>query len=476
MKRRLANKLTLPQLWMFAAVALPVLASLRDDLSTIDLAFSIRAGEVMLDTGELLRSDVFSFTAAGEPWLNQQWGAQVILALLSRAGGWVGLALTQAILFGAVFLFVFLACRAAGARTKHAAWLALGGFVVALAGRGLRAQLLGMVLFALTTWIVIDRSKHPRRLWVLPPLVVLWANLHGSFVLVPLLLGLAWMEDRLQRVPGADRTLLVAGASAVAATLNPFGLRVWSYAVGISTHPLITTQIEEWQPPTVRDGAGLAFFLSILAVAVLLARREGRTGWMPLLSMGVFAGIGLFAVRGIYWWAIVGPALVAAQLAYGRSAREPERPSILNTGIAAALVALMVLLLPIWRPTGRLGAPRGLLGYAPPGITTRLGRTLSPGDRIFNPQVWGSWFVLALPEQLVFVDSRIEVFPEEVWKDYFAVSGAREGWQKVLDRWDIDIVVAHREQQRSLIPRIRRDPGWRPIFEDRDGFLFERVR
>lgn len=474
-RRRLPFRLTLSQVWVFVAVALPVLAALRDDLTTIDLAYGLRAGEVMLDTGRILTSDVFSFTAAGTPWLNQQWGAQVILALLYRATGWAGLALVQTVLFGGVFVLVFLACRAAGARTKHAAWLTVGSFLVAVAGRGLRAQLLGMVLFALTTWIVMDRHRHPRRLWVLPVLVAVWANIHGSFVLVPVLLGLVWLEDRRRRVPGAERALLIAALAAAAATLNPFGLRVWSYAVGISTHPLITSQIEEWQPPTVRDEVGLAFFLSILAVAVLLARRREKVPWTSLLSMGLFVVIGLFAVRGIFWWAIVAPALVATQLHGEPSRPAPERRSPANTAIVLALVALMLVWLPIWRPPGPHGAPQDLLGHAPPGITTQVDRLLSPGDRMFNPQVWGSWFHLALPQHRVFVDARIEVFPRSVWEDYFAVSQGRDGWEDILDRWEIDVVVAHPEQQDELIPLLREDDGWRRAYTDRDGSIFVRA-
>ena len=473
--RGFPRKLTLTHLWVLAAVALPMLAALRDTLATIDLAFGVRAGTVMVETGGVLRTDVFSFTAAGAPWLNQQWGGQVLLALIHRATGWVGLALIQAVLFSAAFLFVFLACRAAGARTKHAAWLTLAAFPVALAGRGLRAQLIGMLLFAITTWLVMDRSRHPRRLWAIPVLVAIWANVHGSFVLVPLLLALVWFDDRRRRVPAADRTLAVAGLSVAAVTLNPFGLRVWSYAVGISTNPLITRQIEEWQPPSPRDAPGLLFFLSILALVAFLARRGTKAPWPTLLSMGAFVGIGLLAVRGIFWWAIVGPALVATLLEYGSPPPSPERGSILNTGIAAVIVALIAASLPFWRPPGALDAPRGLLEQAPPGITAALDRTMAPGDRMFNPQAWGSWLIFALPDHRVFVDSRIEVFPEAVWDDYFTVSGARDGWQEVLDRWNIDVVVAHREQQEELIPRIRADTGWRQVYADRDGLLFVRA-
>ena len=78
------------------------------------------------------------------------------------------------------------------------------------------------------------------------------------------------------------------------------------------------------------------------------------------------------------------------------------------------------------------------------------------------------------PGAPVFDDSRIEVFPSTVWHGYDRVSAAADGWQDVLDRWDIDVVVASRYQQGGLIPAIRSDAGWQLLHEDRQGLVFVR--
>src|SRR5206468_8005541 len=85
--------LSLPSLWAFASVVLPIVAALRATIATNDLAYQIRAGNLMLFTHHLLRHDVFTFTAAGRAWTDQQWGAQIAFALIWRAGGWAALAL-----------------------------------------------------------------------------------------------------------------------------------------------------------------------------------------------------------------------------------------------------------------------------------------------------------------------------------------------------------------------------------------------
>jgi hypothetical protein len=474
--------ISLPTLWAFTAVALPVVAALKASIATNDSAYQVRAGDIMLHTHHVLRADPFSFTAAGRPWLDQQWGAQVIFALFYRAGGWIALSLLRAALVGAIFLFVYLACRAAGAERRRAAWLALGSFLVSVGGLALRPQLIGMALFCLTAWLVYARRRRPRLMWAVPVVVALWANVHGSFFLGPLLLGLAFLEDLSERSP---RAKAVAGATvlaAAAAALNPFGLRVWSYAVGISTNSTITRFVSEWQPPNLRDVPGAVFFASVLAVAALLARRSRPTPWPSLLSLGVFFLLGLVAVRGIFWWAFLAPVVVAALTSGpGGEEREPAQSAAssegnprLNVAIALAIVVLGIAFLPWWRADNSLTGLQPLVDNAPNGITLELRRILRPGDRIFNPVPLGSWFELALPKNPIFFDPRIEVFPKAIPGQFLQISLGKQGWQQLLDRWHVKVVVADQGEQGRLIPLIRRDPGWKLVYEENARFIFVR--
>ena len=212
----------MPELWAVLAVLLPVLGSLLASLSTIDLAYHVRAGESILDTGALPSPDTFSFTAAGLPWLDQQWGAQVAFAAVFRVGGWALLAVVRALFVGLIAWLVFRACRSAGAGTRVAAWLTLAGFAVGLVALGLRPQLLGMVLFAATVAILAGRERRPGLVWLIPVLVAVWANVHGSFFLGPAAVGVAWLEDLASSRPGARRLLIVALVSLAATLLTPY--------------------------------------------------------------------------------------------------------------------------------------------------------------------------------------------------------------------------------------------------------------
>jgi hypothetical protein len=464
----------LSHVWAIAAVLLPLVVIAASPLSTVDLAYQIRAGALMLDTHQVLRTDTFTFLSFGRPWLDQQWGAQLVLAWLFRPGGWLGLVVLRAALAAATLTFISLACRAMGATVRLAAWLTLGAALLLLGGLQLRPQLFGLALCAATVWMAATRREHPGRLWIAPALAAAWANLHGSFFLAPVLLGLAWAEDLRLKAPGSRRTGLVALASVAATGLTPFGFRVWDYAWRLSTNPVVRNAVVEWRPPTLGTYSGAVFFASLAAVAALVLKGGRGVPWTSLLTLALFAAIGLSSLRGVFWWATIAPVVVAS-LTVGPVRARPDPRSRANRAIIVVFVALVAIAFVPWLPyAGRSAPPETRLSYAPAGITAALRTVLEPGQRLFDAQQWGSWFELELPAGLVAVDSRFELLSEGRWRLYRSVSRGEDGWQEQLDRWDVSVVAVARDEQQGLIPKIGTDPAWKLAYEDADGLVFVR--
>ena len=81
------------------------------------------------------------------------------------------------------------------------------------------------------------------------------------------------------------------------------------------------------------------------------------------------------------------------------------------------------------------------------------------------PQPWASWFEFATPDLTVAVDSRIELFPNEVWADYLTVTQGADGWEDVLAAWAPTLVVATDD---ALVARLAA-VGWTELHADDDG-------
>lgn len=437
-------------LWTYLAIALPVVAALAAPLSTVDLAYAIRAGELILAAGAPLTADPFTFTVGGAPWVDQQWAAQLLLALLHVAGGWELLALVRAGLVGLIAAALVGTARAAGATPRTAALLSLGAFLLAAPGLALRAQLVGLALLAVTLLLVVRRDRAPRGVLVVPLVAAAWANLHGTFVLAPAIVAAAAIDDRLAGRPGSGRLALLAAATALATGLTPWGPGVWGYAVALGVSPEVRGLVTEWQPPSLLGYPGLPFAAAVIALVALALRRlrlAGRRG-LPLGSLGLAAALaaaGALAERGIVPWALVAIPVAAGLLAPGARPAPPASAAASVAARAPALVLALVValagaaLLPGRRPLA--DAPLPLLADAPVVVAARVAGLTRPGDRLFVPQRYASWFELVVPGRLLPVDSRVELFPASTWADYVGVVRGGAGAAERLERWGVGLVV-----------------------------------
>jgi hypothetical protein len=483
-------RLSFDRLWVVVAITLPAFVALLVPVPAVDLAYQVRAGNQILATGTLPAVDTWTFTIAGTPWVDQQWFSQVLLAMGYNAGGWELLVVVRAALIALAVGLLVAVGVVRGASTRTASILALAAFGLTASAMALRPQLLGIVLFTILLLLVAARERHPRAFLLAPLVIMLWANVHGSFVMGPLLLGYAWAEDLLVGRPRAARSLLVFLAGTLATLVNPYGAGVWAYAVGIGGNPGVTQMVTEWQRTSLFRMPGAMLYPAAIAALVLLVRGRSRVS-LPAWGLAlVLTLMALWAERGVAWWALGMVYLLAGVLPAGLarsegaaipaeaqiSTAEPglndaylrqvrsRRAGRLNAAIAAVLVVLVIVALPWWRPSDPLTGRVGLVSYAPSGLAQELRGMVGTGTRVFVPQNWGSWFEWAVPEALYYVDSRFELFTPDIWADYLAYIDGQGA--DVLDLRGVDVAV---------VPATWTPPqGWVKAYGDVDGGIYVR--
>jgi len=424
----------------------------------------------MWHTGSVLRTDVFTYTILGKPWLNQQWGAELVFSPLFQAMGWKGLFVLQIVLVAGSFGVTSRMAMANGASAIVASCATLAGFAAAAALPGalaLRPQLLALPLFIASSWIVRRRAERPARLLVLVPIGILWANTHGSFVVLSVLLAIALAADLVERAPTTSWTGALLAASIVAPLVSPWGSGVYRYVWHVSSSPIVRNAIAEWQPLLTRMPGALVFLLAGAAAIGVVLRRGRKPTLEEALQLATFTGLALWSGRNVLWWAVAVPPIVGALLAGWRPGGDwvPTMTRVVAAGL------LIVALLGGARIASTSTAT--LLTEAPSGITGWLATHHRSSGRIFA-EWWGGWFEYAIPNDPMFIDARVELFPDAVWRDYWAIVDVEPSWSEVVDRWDIDTIVLARGHHEALDVALRTSGTWSVAYEDADGTVFTR--
>jgi hypothetical protein len=479
-------------------VTLAAPLALLHTLLSYDTWWHLTLGAATLRDGRIPAVETFSWTAPGAPLASHAWLFDVALAALERAGG-LGLAEVAGALLVAITLrLVYGVSRALGASPT----LALAGVVVgahlSLHHLILRPQLVTYVAFA---WLFLAYIEHragrSRAVLAAPAVVLLWANLHGGFLLGVAFLGgvalLEALEGRLgdpAAAARARRLALLCALSAAAACVNPLGPRqIIDALANTPAFDPVHSLINEWRPPDLSRVPGLRL-VAVLAVvlALLLPARPPLFEACGLLAALTLA---LGAWRNTPLMAIVGVPVLAAWATRVLAALAP-RAQERAPGAAGLLARLDVALgAPGGGPGGwLLLAAAGLLGAAltlahPPDVlASKPVSALHPVEaarwvsksalrgRLFNSYMWGGYLGWALPEHPVAIDSRMLPFREFFLEDYHSINAATSAWREAIDRHRVEWVLLEREGR--LPPVLHADPGWRLVYADDVAEVFVR--
>jgi hypothetical protein len=399
-----------------------------------------------------------AFAAAGAPWTPHEWVLGLALAFASLHGAFGALAvITAAAAAGAVAITALAALRS-GASSIAAIFCALCAGLAFLPSYGVRAQVFAW--FFAAALLCIARTAQGRTLFAVVPLTLIWANIHASAVLAPVLLGACGLGALFEKRVLTARALAFAAAGSAAAVLaTPFGVRLPLLVLQL-VHSPIVRGIVEWQRPTLHSEVLIAV-LPLAALAVSRIAFERKWGGAPLCCLAVM--LGLSAVRNLPL-----SALILAPLAAGGLTRfVPEYPRVAqllrDRAYAGVLCACSIV--------AGLTAAHAVSFPVLPARAVDYAAALSGTHRLLCED-W-SWCALVLthPSLSAFVDGRCDAYPLDVWNDEYTVAAVQPHWRAVLMRHGIDLVLV---RWRSPLAAQLRASGWKAGYRDAVYALFVR--
>lgn len=494
---------------VFALVAL--LAARQ--AGSLDVGFHLRAGESILSGEGWPDKDAFTFTLSNRDNIDTNWGYQLLIALARRVAGPAGLVLLHAAAILAVFGLLLVTARLSAAGDVVLPALLLLGALASELRFEVHPGIFSYLFLALTLYLLhryAERPDDPRAPWLpvaLPAIQIVWANMHGLFVLgwaamACFIVGL-WIRNRTP-----DWRLAGWSLAGVAATLlNPWGVRgmifPFSAASRMSDDNIFARSIGEFVSPfALHLSDQFPFYprapifayrlFAILAVVALAGALRRRRWWCALLWLPFFAlsvqmvrNIPLLVIAALPWmaWSLRGgDALRGAARLAGRVIT-PRRLSTVASLLAAALVAVSVLFvmrvatdayyLDSRRPSrtglgwNHLSLPVDAADYARKAGMSR--------ERVLNHLDFGGWLMWSL-EEPVFIDGRREVVGEEFYDGYLHILENEQAMEEAVRRHGLKWIIFPYISNPRLVIALSDDPRWRIAYADHLAVIFVRLR
>lgn len=471
-------RITLDALWLALPAALALILVGSTVEFPVDFWHNAATGR-QIAAGTLPRCDTFTHTIAGQPIVNQAWLAQWAIYELVRLGSVALVQFAAAVCYAGAIAMVtavtWFRCRNA----RVAAALALTTLALLASNLGVRTQAVSFALFAVEVFALWRWPDRWRTVLIVGVCELLWTNTHGAFPLGVVLPGLFLASAIVRREKKSVLAVCVAVA-AVAAFCNPQPAQTLDYVFNVASRAS-PRGIEEWQ------SAPWSVMISAIAAVAIIVLGRRRPQAIELLLLVAFGVLALGSQRMIAWWAMVlAPALaphVAAVVARWTSDSPHHSPLPKGEGTALNFVILVLLLAAVafstpwtrqWNPLLPACKRADHADDDPGAMIEFLARSPYRG-RAFNPMEWGAYLTWHFdPAIKVFIDGRVDFFPDDVWDDYVRIGRAEPGWQASLDRRGVELVVWNRRWMSRLPTALKQSPRWKQVYEDDLAVVFVR--
>ena len=455
-----------------------------------DFWWHIRIGQWMVENGRLPSTDIFTYTAQTHVWTDHEYLTEALMWLIYSKVGAIGISIFFGLITYAGFYLMYRQVR-----RQPFVIVALGLALGAVAGApiwGPRAQ---MITFALTClelyWLQGYLSGRSRSLQFFPLVMVLWANLHGGWVigfvwlgvsLAAELIGWVWEPSNPAHRAHVRFLAIITAASAVAVLATPHGFSLILYPFQTVASDAQQRLIVEWFSPDFHQFYLRPFELMVLLLVAGFALRRPSL-YEVLLSLAGLA-LALQSVRNLALFvAAATPVLINGYSEYWKEVSKARGwkltlPSQPIFAVVTAVVLLAIVLTTLVHIAGETSPSHQQTLTAttyPVGAADWLAAHPDVGTRMYNQYGWGGYLAYRFypqPNRRVFIFGEAALMGDDLLNRYEDVQTLRPDWKQILDQCQVDYIVYNRGE--ALANVLAGDPAWRLVYSDSVAVIYVR--
>jgi hypothetical protein len=435
-----------------------------------DAWYSLLGGRVVSNSG-LPHHDTLTVFTQGREWIDQQWLGHLMLYALWSVGGWPLLMLTIVVLYVSAVGIAATTARVFGASARSVSLIVLLCFLTGLPNTVIRAQILAYPLFTLVLFLLLgDERRRSRQVFLVFPLLVLWANVHGSVVfgagLVALrgaILVVEMLKRRARPTVWAPRAAILLFAPWLCVLASPYAFALPGYYRRTVANPSFGHIVSEWSPSTIHNQP--LFFL-VLLLGLWLVFGHGRAlGTFARLTLLVSALGGLLAIRNVVWFALVAAAVLPTALDSAWPTKSAERHRRLNLAlVAAALIGISLI------ATAALAHPTKWFERDFPRSATdavAAAAAADPAMKVFASERYADWLLFEQPSlngRLAY-DIRFEMLTSPQLQSLYDFTYQQgSNWRQAANGYTLLVLDAANEK--DVVNSYLHQPGTQTIYRD----------
>ena len=482
--------LTLPGFLALSGLLAAMLAA-RPEVMDPDFWWHLRNGRTLLATNALIHINPYAFMASGRHWVMQEWLSEAWMAAVTAATGRLGLVIVYEAITLSLFLLIWLRARELG--PAHGVTLGIGIVVAGLVAYpilGPRSQMESYLLTALVLPLVERQLRRGGHIaWLLPPLFLIWSNLHAGFILGLIFLGAILAVETLCVLLGRrsldarrqiGRLAAAAGCSVAACLINPNGAVIVAYPFETQFNSAQQALIQEWHSPDFHVGVLVPLLIFILSLAVLLVRyRSVSPRDVIVLAMSLF--LTLQSVRNsVFLVAAAAPVWINLAERFRLDLARWWRPRLRSRqpplAVLLELVELAVLVAFLTVQVDAGGSPALTSSTYVNGFPVCAAAWLQNGPghlRIFNQYGDGGFLAYTLPRDKVYIFGDAALMGEPLLERYASIIDLSPHWLARLDASPAQLVVF--ERGTAFPDALEHQPQWRLVYRDHRVEAFERA-
>ena len=434
-KKIVENKLCI--LFISIIISISIFLAVSVELEA-DYYWHLIAGKYMFNNHTILTKDIFSWYLYGKEWISHEWLFEYILYCFKFAFNQNHVIIFSLILVTTIMLLIHIPNLKNYKNNIAFSLLWISFSIIFIFYIQLRPHLFSYIFFALSIYILYDlyKNENSKKIYSLPVLSVLWANVHGGSSNLVYLLPLLFMITGIfqfccnkiysKRLTKRQYTklILITIISFVFLTINPHGIKMLFYPYQNLADVTMINTISEWQPTNLNNIMHYPYYILVIIIVIILLFSEKKINMIDMIMLAFTIFLGLKAIRFWPYTYIVSTYFICNYI------KKRKKDNLTEIVMVLIIISFLFLALKV----NKINDKNKIID----DYTINYLKDVKP-KRLYNYYDYGGYLIYN--DIKVFIDGRADLYSKYNYKNYHKICNTNNSFIELISKYNFDYYI-----------------------------------